>query len=436
MINPLAEELNGLIAEEQPSVLDMLSDLGKHLYYPKGILSQGAEAKEKGKKFNATIGIATEGGQGMHLPCIKKYFNDLAVDEIFTYAPSFGLPSLRERWKQKIVDDTPSLADAPISTPVVTQALTHGLAICADLFIDPGDIVVLPDKIWGNYTLILNVRKGAEFLKFPFFEGKRFNVGALEKTLQEAAQKRDKLLLLLNFPNNPTGYSISKSEAEELTAILTNIAAGGTKLVVFIDDAYYGLFYEEDTLKESIFGTLAHANENLLAVRLNGATKELYMWGFRVGFLTYGIKGGTASLYTALEKKTAGAVRGSISNCSKLSQSVVLKVLDDPDLQAERAEKFEVMKGRALKVKEVLKNEKYEEAWEVYNFNAGYFMCLKIKGVDAETVRLHLLDKYQTGVIATSKTDLRIAFSCLEEGNIEELFEILYKAVKETAKDE
>ena len=46
----------------------MLSALGRRLYYPKGILTQSAEARQKAHRSNATIGIATEGGEPMHLP--------------------------------------------------------------------------------------------------------------------------------------------------------------------------------------------------------------------------------------------------------------------------------------------------------------------------------------------------------------------------------
>ena len=41
--------------------MEPVSERGKRLYFPKGILTQSAEAKAKGKRFNATIGIATEG---------------------------------------------------------------------------------------------------------------------------------------------------------------------------------------------------------------------------------------------------------------------------------------------------------------------------------------------------------------------------------------
>jgi hypothetical protein len=58
-------------------------------------------------------------------------------------------------------------------------------------------------------------------------------------------------------------------------------------------------------------------------------------------------------------------------------------------------------------------------------------MCLAVKGVDAERVRVHLLERHGIGVISTSATDLRIAFSCLEPDEIEPLFEALHRTIQE-----
>ena len=69
-MNPLAAKLNADIEEQAPAVFTMLSKLGQELYMPKGILTQGAEAKEKAHKFNATIGIAMENNSPMYLDCI------------------------------------------------------------------------------------------------------------------------------------------------------------------------------------------------------------------------------------------------------------------------------------------------------------------------------------------------------------------------------
>ncbi len=51
MINALAQELNDQIEKGNPCLLRLLSEFGKALYYPKGILTQTAEAKEKVMKL-------------------------------------------------------------------------------------------------------------------------------------------------------------------------------------------------------------------------------------------------------------------------------------------------------------------------------------------------------------------------------------------------
>ena len=50
---------------------------------------------------------------------------------------------------------------------------------------------------------------------------------------------------------------------------------------------------------------------------------------------------------------------------------------------------------------------------------------------NAESLRCHLLDKYGVGLISIGDKDLRIAFSCLEENEIPELFNIVLQGVKD-----
>lgn len=431
-MNPLAKELNNQLAKENSFVYDMLSKRGKELFFPKGILSQSAEAKTKAKKFNATIGIATEDGIAMHLRCIRKHLETLNPNDAFPYAPASGKPDLRKKWQEKLLTDNPSLKGKIVSLPIVTSAITHGLSLSGDLFVDEGDTIVLPDKLWGNYRLIFGTRLGAQFKTFPLYnERNGFNANGLKNALEETGKDRSKAIVLLNFPNNPTGYSITSKEADDICKALNEISSQGLNLVVVSDDAYFGLFYEDDVMKESLFAHTANLHERILAVKLDGATKEQYVWGFRVGFITYGVggDGNKELIYNALEKKTMGAIRGGISNSPHLSQTLVLKGLESAEFSKEKKEKYEVMKARALKVKEVLQNEKYNDAWTYYPFNSGYFMCLKLKTLNAETLRQHILNQYGIGVISVGDTDIRVAFSCIEVDDIKELFDLIYQGV-------
>lgn len=432
-MNPIAEELNEIILKANPNIHEMLSVKGKNLYFPRGILTQSAEAKEKAFKYNATIGIATEKGVPMHLPSIMSNIS-LPPSDSINYASSFGKPGLRKRWKEMMLTKNPSLAGTGISLPVVTNAITHGISVTAEIWIDEDDVILLPDKIWGNYTLVFTVLHGAKIEHYPMFSLQGgFNLSAFEDALKRQAGERKKLVIILNFPNNPTGYTPTEAEGKRIAEIIINAAETGSNVVVILDDAYFGLFYDEHTMKESLFASLADAHPRVMAVKLDAATKEIYAWGLRVGFITYGtvFNGNAEDAYGALEKKTAGAVRGTVSSSPHLSQSIVLGALNSETYAAEKEEKYQVMLKRAERLRKVLANEKYRDAWDVYPFNSGYFMCLRLKDVDAEELRVHLLDQYGVGAIALGNTDLRVAFSCVEEGDIQELFDLIHQGVQD-----
>jgi len=211
--------------------------------------------------------------------------------------------------------------------------------------------------------------------------------------------------------------------------------------VVALDDAYFGLFFEEQTMKESIFALLAGADKRIVAVKMDGATKEDYVWGLRTGFLTYGVSGSgdcsniedisLRNLYLALEHKTAGCIRGCVSNVSHLSQSIILKSMEDPHYPEYKQEKFDLLKSRALTIKEVLKNPVYSDAWDVYPFNSGYFMCIRLKGIDAEKLRVHMLDNYGIGLISIGSRNIRVAFSCLEQDQVKLLFDMVLQGIND-----
>jgi aspartate/methionine/tyrosine aminotransferase len=433
-MNPLAVELNEVIQKANVHVYEMLSEVGKNLFFPKGILTQSAEAKEKAHKFNATIGMATEKGRTMHLPSVMTMLSGLEPEETLTYAPSFGIPALRKVWKEALFEKNPSLASSKISLPVVSHAITHGLSVVGDMWVDPGDVLILPDKMWGNYNLIFSVRRGARIVQHALIDGQgRFNPKSFEECVRGEAKKNKKIIVLFNFPNNPTGYTPHPDEAKTMAETLMDLAHQGTNVLALTDDAYFGLFFEDDVLKESIFAGLVNKHPRLMAIKLDGATKENYVWGLRVGFITYGacLPGDHDGVYNALERKTAGAVRGSISSASHLSQTITLRSLKSSSYKAEKEDKFRIMKERAMEVKRVLANPKYRKAWDVYPFNSGYFMCLKLKTVEAEPLRVHLLNQYGVGLISLGKQDLRVAFSCVEKKDVQELYDIVLQGVKD-----
>lgn len=421
-MNALAENLN----ETLGAASGFLSDEGKRLYFPYGgILGQGGEAK--GCAINATIGMAfEEDGTPLVLDCFAAH---APFDKkTFLYCGSFGNPDLRKVWREMEFKKNPSLGGKKFSNPVVTNALTHGLRVTAELFAGPNDELVIPDLFWDNYELIFTEACGCPTKKFNTFKNGAFDVEAMKSALLDGAEKK---LLILNFPNNPTGYTATVEDAKGIVAAVKEVAASGKKIVIILDDAYFGLVYEEGIHGESLFAEFSDLHENVLAVKLDGTTKEDYVWGLRVGFITFAFKGASDEQLKALEAKAAGNVRSALSNVTSVGQHAALTAYASPTYWEEKKEKYEVLKSRYLEIRRVLAaHPEYAEAFEAMPFNSGYFMCVKPIGVDAEAVRKHLIAKYSTGTIVLSGL-IRLAFSTVPLAKLEMLFDNVYKAVME-----
>ncbi len=425
-MDPQAKTLNETLTGENPYLVDLLSEAGQALFFPKlGILSQSAEAA--GKRINATIGIALEeNGQPMYLQTIHKYLGQLQPKEVYPYAPSPGKKELREIWKGMLLKKNPGLTGKEFSEPIVTGALTHGLSTVAELFLNRGDEMIIPAPYWENYDLMFLSKKGARMRSFDLFSGQGFN----RSGLADALKGQSKALLLLNFPNNPTGYTPTIEEAAEIVKVIRGAADRGKSLVVLVDDAYFGLVYEKGILTESLFSKLADLHERVVAVKLDGPTKEDYVWGFRIGFITYGVggPGDKKKIYSALEAKTAGAIRADASNMSHLGQSLLTKAYQDPEYWSEKQQKNDLLRSRYETVTKAIQAGTYGEAFQALPYNSGYFMCLRLKNADPEAVRKKLLAQYDTGVISVEPDLLRVAFSATPNKLIPELFANIYQA--------
>ena len=406
---------------------DLLSDYGLRMYVPKGIIVQSAEAKQKASKYNATIGVALENGTAMYIPAMKAQFADtMKVGEIFPYAPMGGVPALRKIWKEDMYAKNPLLAGKSISLPVVTSGLTNSLSIVCSLFVENGGDVVLPDMYWENYNLILDEQRQANKILFPLFRDGGFNTEGLDQALESAD---DCVTVILNFPNNPTGYTPTEAESDQIVAVLKKHADAGKRITLITDDAYFGLFFDDEPCHQSLFAKVCDLSENILAVKCDAATKEEMVWGFRIAFVTYGSKGFTEEQYDALMQKTMGALRGSLSSCSLPAQNILLKAMADPNHATDKELGVKKIGERYFELKKALKKHENEDYLKALPFNSGYFMLFWC-ACDAEKLRTLLLDEYQTGIIRSDEHHVRIAFSSVDVPKIEGLIDTVYEAAK------
>jgi aspartate/methionine/tyrosine aminotransferase len=428
MIHALAQELNAVLGST--SIGYLLSDIGKRLYFPKGIIAQSAEAKKFGKKANATIGVTVANGKPVMLPTIQEHLPGLTTSEAVSYAPTAGFPELRELWKEKLVLKNPSLKEKKFSLPVVVPGLTAGISYLCDLFLGEDDTLLAADPSWDNYALIINARRNAELQQFPMFANGGFNIGSFRAVMKEEG-KKGKVRVLLNFPQNPSGYSPTVNEAKEICQIIKETAENGAHVMVWCDDAYFGLDYEDNIEKQSLFAYLADIHERVIAVKIDGPTKEDFVWGFRAGFLTFAGKGLNEEHYEALIKKLMGAIRSSVSCASSPSQSIMIKALQNPKIEEEKIAMRKMLENRYKKVRSYVDTKKDHPVLEALPFNSGYFMSFHCKTVSAEILRQKLLHEYEIGTIAIDNETLRVAFSSIDEDLIDVVYSAVYTAAEE-----
>ena len=410
------EGINQALRDAEPALFESLSQLGRDAYYPPDIPFQAAEAR--GAEFNATIGQITDGEGGiLALPAVAEQLGSLGERHLsasLLYSPVEGVPQLRRLWSRRHRPE-----GAPASTlPLVTVGLTEGLSLVADLFCDRETPVVLASPFWGNYRQIFGLRRGGRIVETSVFFDDGFQPEAIIEVVG-AQPAGVPVVVLLNFPSNPTGYSPLPDERAVLVDGLA-AAADNRPLVVVCDDAYAGLVFEAGVPAESLFWSLAGRHRNLIPVKVDGVTKELVLFGARVGFLTFGCeRSGPAS--EALESKVKCLLRASVGSPVALSQCLVAEALEAPGLEREVMEVHGTLARRYRRLQQVLQSCD-PDLLRPLPFNSGCFAVVELpEGLDAEVVRRTLLESHSTGVIAIGSSHLRFAYCSVREQAIPEL---------------
>jgi len=358
---------------------------------------------------------------------MKKMLGDLDPRMSFLYSPQGGAPALRAAWRKRLLANEPNVE---ISLPMVTFALTHGISLVADLFVDEGVEVIVPNPSWGNYKGIFGLRRGAKFTTWDFFTGDgKLNIAGLKAAL-DATKGRS--VVILNFPGNPTGYSPLHDEVEPLLEVLTSHKR---PTVVVCDDAYQGLVFEDNANVKSLFFELTRRSDKnlLLPVKVDGATKELAFFGGRVGFLTFGLNREDSE---PLIEKARAIARATVSSPPGPSQAVVLAALESPGIEEEIAQIRELLATRYRALREALPLVA-DSGFVPYPFNAGCFALLKApENIDVEDLRLFLIENYSIGLVALPTVGaLRIAYCSMDERDIRPMFIRLSTALADYTAD-
>ena len=200
-----------------------------------------------------------------------------------------------------------SLTYEPKSEIIVTVGGSEAIDIAIRALVDPGDEVIVPVPSFVCYGPLVTMAGGTPvYLETPAEDGFKLTPERLRAAITERTK-----LLVLPYPNNPTGAIMTREELEGIAAVLR-----GTNIAVLSDEIYAELTYGRTHVS---FATVPDMWER--TVIASGFSKAYAMTGWRLGYIAapaplaremlklhqYGIMcAPTVSQFAALEAITNG----------------------------------------------------------------------------------------------------------------------------------
>jgi aspartate/methionine/tyrosine aminotransferase len=199
----------------------------------------------------------------------------IAEGETF-YSHNLGLAELREAIAAYVSSLHPRVGSDRIA---VTSSGVSALMLAMQALVGAGDEVVAVVPVWPNLTAqpaILGARV-ARFALRPAANGEwRLDVDALRRLVTDRTR-----VLLVNSPNNPTGWTLARDEQKLL---LEHCRSTGTWIVA--DEVYERIFFgagDERTASAPSFLDIADVDDRLIVV--HSFSKSFLMTGWRLGWL-------------------------------------------------------------------------------------------------------------------------------------------------------
>lgn len=325
------------------------------------------------KVINSTIGALLEDDGSLSImQTAMQELKNLPDAEIAAYAPIAGLPDFLEASKTAVFRDyRPDAHIRAVSTPGGTGGLRHAVWN----YMEPGDTMLVPDWFWGPYKTI-SEEHGRKMTTFTLFDDKKaFNMASFKEKVQELAEKQERVLVILNTPaHNPTGYSLTDEEWQEVLTFLTNVVEHQSKkIIVYVDIAYIDFAGDMKTSR-GFMKQFEGLPANLLVLIGYSMSKAFTFYGLRSGALL--CVSSSEEVADEFESSAAFSSRGVWSNGTRGAQKVLANVYNNQELlekvEAERAGFVELMFERAR----AFVDEATEVGLEIFPYRAGFFITI------------------------------------------------------------
>jgi len=186
-----------------------------------------------------------------------------------SYTSNAGLLELREEIANALYNDY-QVTYAPRTEILVTVGVSEGLDLAMRALLSPGDEVLIPEPCYVSYKSCVTLAGGVA-VTVPTTIENEFRITAQE--LENFVTPRTKVLLI-GYPNNPTGAVMSRQHLAEIGAFATK-----HDLIVISDEIYAKLTYDST---HTCFSSLPDMMERTIV--LNGFSKAYAMTGWRIGY--------------------------------------------------------------------------------------------------------------------------------------------------------
>jgi aminotransferase len=187
------------------------------------------------------------------------------------YTANSGMLPLREEISNYMLRRF-KLEYSPKNQIIVTVGGSEGIDAVIRSLTNNGDEILIPEPSFVCYSPLATMAGGIPVI-LPTYEKDNFIL--TPETLKKAITPKTKLLIL-PFPNNPTGAIMNKKQYEEIAKVLKN-----TEIIVLADEIYIELNYSRE--QSVSFAQIADMYERTVVI--NGFSKTYAMTGWRMGYI-------------------------------------------------------------------------------------------------------------------------------------------------------
>lgn len=255
---------------------------------------------------------------------------------------------------------------------VATPGGTGAIALLMMSILNEKMQVLLPDLAWSSYQLMAKNNHLVATL-YEMFEQDHFNLSSFKDKANKLMDQQGKLMVVINDPaHNPSGYTMSQKEWEEVIKTINELSSKGPCVIVN-DIAYIDYCVDVDSARDymNMFNKIS---DNVVVVLAFSCSKTLTSYGMRLGAAILLAKSDEMikSMYDSFEN-SARAIWSNVNNGWMENFTKVISTNSKQFLQ-EKQKYIDILKIRS----KTFIDEAQACNLEIYPYHEGFFITLKI----------------------------------------------------------